>query len=108
MHQLPRRRQMKNHKQLNDRNFDKEARELVKQLSSRDKYKMYEIVLNQQNRANNDERDQELTAVRTVLEADRTLDKYRMKKLREGETGMSADISGHDLIANNKPKRKKS
>ena len=99
---------MKRHNQLDNRNYDKEARELVAQLSARDKYKMYEIVLNQQTRARSQERDLELAAVRTVLETDRTLDKHRMKKLREGETGMSADISGHDLIANNKPKRKKS
>lgn len=92
----------------NDRNYDKEAREMLKSLSTPDKYRMYEIVLSQQTRARNEERDLELAAVRKLIESDRTLDKYRLKKIAAGETGMSADISGHDLIANNKPKRKKS
>ena len=94
--------------QLNNRNYDKEARELVRQLSTSEKYRMYEIVLNQLTRSRNEERDLELTAVKTVIESDRSIDKYRLKKIRKGETGMSAEISGHDLIANNKPKKKKS
>jgi len=99
---------MKNHNQLDTRNYDKEAREMCKQLSADEKYKMYEIVLNQMTKRVNDVRDLELAAVKQVLEGDRTLEKYRLQKIARGETGMSADISNHDLVANNKPKRKKS
>ena len=99
---------MKNHNQLDNRNYDKEAREMCKQLSTSEKYRMYEIVLNQQTRSRNEDRDLELAAVRTVIESDKSLDKYRLKKIERGETGMSADISNHDLVANNKPKKKKS
>jgi hypothetical protein len=98
---------MKRFGTTNDRNYDKEAREMLRQLSMADKYKMYEIVLNQQSRSSNDERVLELEAVRRVIETDRSLDKHRLHKLREGEQGMSAEITGHDLIANNKPKKKK-
>ena len=99
---------MKNHNQLDNRNYDKEAREMCKQLSTSEKYRMYEIVLNQLTKRVNDVRDLELHAVKNLLENDRTLDKYRLRKIAQGETGMSADISNHDLVANNKPKRKKS
>ena len=99
---------MKRFGTTNDRNYDKEAREMLRQLNQQEKYKMYEIVLNQQTRSRNEDRDLELAAVRTVIESDKSLDKYRLKKIERGETGMSADISNHDLVANNKPKKKKS
>jgi len=89
------------------RNFDKEAKELVKGLSSNQKYEMYEIVLQQLGRRNSDERDQELQAVKHVIEMDRSLDRTRLNKMKTGDTGMAADITGGSLVSNQKKNKRK-
>jgi len=94
---------------VDDRNYDREARELVKNLSENEKYKLYEIVLQQQQKAQSDSRESELTAVRKVIETDRYLDKNRLRSMSRGyKSSMAQEAGLGDLIANNNPKRKKS
>jgi len=89
------------------RNYDKEAKELVQGLSSNQKYELFEIVLQQLGRRNSDDRDRELQAVRHVIEMDRSLDRTRLNKLKTGDTGMAADITGGSLVSNQKKNKKK-
>jgi hypothetical protein len=94
---------------VDERNYDREARDLVKGLSEGEKYKLYEIVLNQQQKAQSESREHELVAVRRVLESDRYLDKNRLKTMSRGyKSSMAQEAGLGDLIANNNPKRKKS
>jgi len=88
------------------RNYDREARELIKGLPSNQLYDLYEVVRTQQQRANTDERDKELAAVQKVIEAVPRLDRSRLQHIRRGFKGNMA----HDARAtdgNTKPNRKK-
>jgi len=89
------------------RNYDKEAREMVAGLSSNQKYELYEIVLQQLGRRTSDDRERELKAVQFAIERDRSLDQTRLKKLRVGDTGMAADITGGSLVGNQKKNKRK-
>jgi hypothetical protein len=42
-----------------------------------------------------------------VLEQDRGLDHTRLKKIRVGDTGMAADITGGSLVSNQKKNKRK-
>jgi len=100
---------MRKAQHIDDRNYEKEARNLVRDLSNDDKYSLYKIVLDKQKQFQSDERDKELTAVRKVLENDNHLDIYRLRSISRGyKSSMAHDANGHDLILNNNPKRKKS
>jgi len=89
------------------RNYDREAKELVKGLNANQKYDLFEIVLQQLNRRNSDDRDRELHAVKHVIEMDRGLDRTRLKKMQTGDTGMAADITGGSLVSNQKKNKRK-
>ena len=89
------------------RNYDKEAKELVKGLSSNQKYELFEIVLQQLQRRSSDDRERELQAVKYVIESDRSLDRTRLKKMQTGDTGMAADITGGSLVSNQKKNKRK-
>ena len=91
-----------------NRNYDREAKEMVAGLGSNQKYELYEIVLQQLQRRSSDDRTRELKAVQAALERDRSLDHTRLKKLRVGDTGMAADITGGSLVSNQKKNKKKS
>lgn len=89
------------------RNYDKEAKELVQGLNTNQKYELFEIVLQQLGRRNNDDRDRELQAVKHIIEMDRRLDRTRLNKLKTGDTGMAADITGGSLTSNQKKNKRK-
>jgi hypothetical protein len=89
------------------RNYDKEAKELVQGLNANQKYDLYEIVLQQLGRRNSDDRDRELQAVKHVIEMDRSLDRTRLNKMKTGDTGMAADITGGSLVSNQKKNKRK-
>lgn len=90
------------------RNYDKEAKQLIKELNKNQKYELFEIVLQQLQRRSSDDRTRELEAVKHAIEMDRSLDKTRLKKMITGDTGMSADITNGSLTSNKKINRKKS
>lgn len=100
---------MRKAQHIDDRNYEKEARNLVRGLSDNDKYDLYKIILDKQKQFQTEERDRELVAVRKVLENDTRLDVYRLRSISQGyRSSMAHDANGHDLILNNNPKRKKS
>lgn len=88
------------------RNYDKEAREMVSELRGNELYRLYEIVVNQQQKRNTDIRDKELTAVKKAIESVPNIDKSRLQKLLTGyRSSMAADARAKD--GNTKPNRKK-
>jgi len=89
------------------RNYMNEASSMTRKLTTNQKYELYEIVCDQLKRYASDDRIKELKAVRATLEKDKALDKNRLVKVLNGEVGMTADISSHDLISNKKINRKK-
>ena len=94
---------------IDDRNYDKEARDLIKNLSDQELYKLYEIVLGQKQRRNSRERDNELFAVQKAIETKKGVDYARLKNLQHGyKSSMAQEAGLGDLIANNNPKKKKS
>ena len=100
---------MRRAEHVDNRNYDKEAREMIRGLSDNDLYKLYDIVMKQKQRSNSDERDRELLAVQKAIETTRNIDKYRLLHLSRGyKSSMAHDAGLGDLIANNNPKRKKS
>ena len=89
------------------RNYDREAKEMLAGLGSNQKYEMYEIVLEQLQRRSSDDRTRELKAVQFAIERDRSLDQTRLNKMRVGDTGMAADITGGSLVSNQKKNKRK-
>ena len=89
------------------RNYDREAKEMVTKLGSNQKYEMYEIVLQQLQHRSSDDRTRELKAVQFAIERDRSLDQTRLNKMRVGDTGMAADITGGSLVSNQKKNKRK-
>ena len=67
-----------------ERNYGKEARDLVSGLRGNQIYDMYEIVSNQLKRSNSKDRDNELKAVKLVIESIKDVDKYRLNRLWNG------------------------
>ena len=89
------------------RNYDREAKEMLAGLGSNQKYDMYEIVLEQLQRRSSDDSTRELKAVQFAIERDRSLDQTRLNKMRIGDTGMAADITGGSLVSNQKKNKRK-
>jgi hypothetical protein len=67
-----------------DRNYDLEAKNLIRDLHGNDLYNMYEIVSNQLKRANSATRDKELNAVKNAIEKRRGIDHFRLKRIWDG------------------------
>ena len=100
---------MRRAEHVDNRNYDKEARELIKNVSTLDLYKLYEITLDQKKKRNNAERDKELEAVIRAIETRKGIDIYRLKRMSEGyKSSMAHDATLGDLVRNNNPKKKKS
>jgi len=100
---------MRKARHIDERNYDKEAHEMVKELRGNELYKLYEIVLQQQQKRNSLEREKELYAVRKAIEKSRNVDLSRLQHADRGyKSGMAQEAGLGDLIANNNPKRKKS
>lgn len=66
------------------RNYDKEAQELIRKLSSSEMYKLLEIVVEQLQRRCSDERRKELEAVRNAISSNTRLDEFRINKIING------------------------
>jgi len=67
-----------------DRNYDLEAKNLIRDLHGNDLYNMYEIVSNQLKRANSATRDKELNAVKNAIEKRQGIDHFRLKRIWDG------------------------
>lgn len=93
---------------VDDRNYDREARELVRGLGQDDKYRLYKIVVDKLKQYQTDEREAELQAVKQVIEKDNSLDIYRLRGIVRGlRSGMANDVRGGDLTGNQKKNKKK-
>lgn len=66
------------------RNYDLEAKNLIKDLRDNDLYNMYEIVSDQLKRANSKTRDKELNAVKRQIEKTRNIDRSRLNGIENG------------------------
>ena len=90
------------------RNFTNEAQGLIRSLTVREKYKMFEIVLAQLQKRQSDVKQQELRAVYDALVHDGDTDKTTLRSLEKGyQNSMSDDIRGGDLTGNARKNRKK-
>ena len=67
-----------------DRNYDLEAKNLIRNLRGNDLYNMYEIVSNQLKRSNSPTRDKELNAVKRAIEKTQDIDGHRLKRIWNG------------------------
>ena len=89
------------------RNYELEARNLIKALNSNQVYEMYEIVNKQLQRSNSETRDKELIAVRDAIEQLGNVDESRLRQIKFGyKSSMAADANPKDGYS--KPARKKS
>ena len=71
-------------KAQDDRNYDLEAKNLIRNLRGNDLYNMYEIVSNQLKRSNSPTRDLELNAVKRAIEKTRNIDDARLSRIWNG------------------------
>lgn len=81
---------------IDDRNYLKEARELVKGLTTSQTYEMYEVVLNKLGRYQSETRQRELEAVKKAIETTKGLDASRIHKIRKGYGAMAQDARAKD------------
>jgi hypothetical protein len=88
------------------RNYDKEAREMIKGLPSNQLYELYEIVCDKLRVHQEETRAKELIAVRKAIEAVPRLQPERLRAARRGYvTDMARDARAKD--GNTRPNRKK-
>ena len=78
------------------RNLVGEANELVKGLSKLQRYELYEICCEKIYQGMSEKRENELLAVRKVLEGHKDLDKTTLAKYRKGRSEMSKDARERD------------
>lgn len=92
---------------VEDRNYDQEARELIKPLSLSQRYELYGIAHKQTQRSCSDKRMKELVAVKKAIEKSPMIDKYRLDFILNGyKTEMAAQ--GKPKDGAKKPWRKQS
>ena len=92
---------------VEDRNYDQEARELIKPLSLSQQYELYGIVHKQTQRSCSDKRRKELEAVKKAIQKSPMIDKYRLEFILNGyKTEMAAKGKPKDGAKN--PWRKQS
>tara|TARA_R100000541_G_scaffold58105_3_gene68964 strand:- start:1716 stop:2012 length:297 start_codon:yes stop_codon:yes gene_type:complete len=72
------------------RDYDSEARNLIRPLSNAECYNLYDIVLRKLKMSNSDSRDKELKAVKKAIESVSYIDKYRLKSIQTGFRGNMA------------------
>jgi len=93
---------------VDERNYDREARELVKGLGQNEKYDLYRIVVDKLRQYQTDVREKELLAVKLVLDRDKSLDRYRLQGIDRGlRSSMANDLNLGDLKANQKSNKRK-
>jgi len=99
---------MRRAQHIDERNYDKEAHNLVKDLASSELYKLYEIVCEQQKKRQSAERYKELSAVQKAIERTKGIDYGFLKNILEGyKSNMAQEAHGGDLIKNQKKNSKK-
>ena len=81
---------------IDDRNYLKEARELIKPLTTSQIYEMYELVLNKLQRYQTETRQRELEAVKKAIEQTKGLDGSRIHKIRKGYGEMAQNARAQD------------
>ena len=92
---------------VEDRNYDQEARELIKPLSLSQQYELYGIAHKQTQRSCSDKRMKELVAVKKAIESSPMIDKYKLNLILNGKkTEMAAQ--GKPKDGAKKPWRKQS
>lgn len=87
------------------RNYLREAEQLVKGLSVKELYKLFEIVMEEQQRFAKPERRKELDAVQEVIKRHPMLDKGRLARIERGPSEMARTARAKD--GQTKPNRKK-
>ena len=93
-------------KNVDSRNYDAEAKNLLKEVKGNQIYSLYEIVTNQLKRSASDERRRELEAVKKAIQNTPNIDMARLKKITTGyNSSMAADARAVD--GNTKIQRKK-
>lgn len=93
---------------VDDRNYEREARDLVKGLGQNEKYSLYKIVVDKLREYQTDVREQELRAVKAVLDRDKSLDRYRLQSVERGlRSSMANDLNLSDIKANQKSSKRK-
>jgi len=89
-----------------NRNYDEEARNLIRRLSNEKQYELYDIVLKKQKYSNSPARDLELTAVAKAIENTRGIDQPRLQRIKTGfRSDMAANAMPRDGYT--KPNKKK-
>jgi hypothetical protein len=79
------------------RDYDSEARNLIRPLSDNQCYDLYDIVLRILKRSNSPTRDKELQSVRMAIKARRGLDIYRLRSIETGfKSSMAQDARPKD------------
>jgi len=81
---------------IDDRNYLKEARELIKPLDAGQIYELYEVVLNKLGRYQTETRQRELEAVKKAIEQTKGLDASRIHKIRKGYGEMAQNAKAKD------------
>lgn len=81
---------------IDDRNYLKEARELIKPLDAGQIYELYEVVLNKLGRYQTETRQRELEAVKKAIEQTKGLDSSRIHKIRKGYGEMAQNARAKD------------
>lgn len=96
-------------KYVDYRNYDREARDMIKSLNDTELYRLYEIVRDQQQQRLSETRSKELTAVQRAIEKAPGIEMSRLKSIANGYASeMARAANGGDIIRNNNPKKKKS
>ena len=81
---------------IDDRNYLKEARELIKPLDAGQIYELYEVVLNKLQRYQTETRQRELEEVKKAIEQTKGLDGSRIHKIRKGYGEMAQNARAKD------------
>ena len=88
------------------RNYNEEARNLIRTLGFERQYELYDIVLKKQKWSNSSTRDLELAAVARAIESTRGIDTRRLTKIKTGfKSEMAATARPKDGYT--KPTKKK-
>ena len=81
---------------IDDRNYLKEARELIKPLDAGQIYELYELILNKLGRYQTEVRQRELEAVKKAIEQTKGLDTSRIHRIRKGYGEMAQGARAKD------------
>jgi hypothetical protein len=92
--------------QEDSRNYNEEARNLIRALSYERQYELYDIVLKKQKYSNSPTRDLELVAVAKAIKNTRGIDQHRLSRIKNGfKSSMAATANPRDGFT--KPAKKK-